>query len=78
MKSEAMVESFQDESWIQDFETDSSIAIRQIIIASLISFQIIWTHHLNLKLFNFIGILQVLKFEFLKFRILEILNLSLP
>ena len=31
-------------------------------------------NHLNLKLCILIGILQVLKFEFLKFRILEILN----
>ena len=31
-------------------------------------------NHLNMKLFIFIGILQVLKFDFLKFRILEILN----
>ena len=52
--------------------------IRQTIIASLISFQIIYTpitcNHLNLKFFIFVGILQVLKFGFLKFRILEILN----
>ena len=31
-------------------------------------------NHLKLKLFTFVGILQVLKFVFLKFRILEILN----
>ena len=31
-------------------------------------------NHLNMKLFIFIGILQVIKFEFLKFRISEILN----
>ena len=31
-------------------------------------------NHLNMKLFIFVGILQVLKFEVLKFRILEILN----
>ena len=30
--------------------------------------------HLNLKLLIFIGILQVLRFDFQKFRILEILN----
>ena len=30
--------------------------------------------HLNLKLLNFLGKLQVFKLEFLKFRILEILN----
>ena len=32
------------------------------------------TNKLNLKLFIFVGIQQVLKFEFLKFRILEVLN----
>ena len=31
-------------------------------------------NHLNMKLFIFVGILQILKFEFLKFRILEFLN----
>ena len=31
-------------------------------------------NHLNLKLFIFVGILLVLKFEFLKFRIWEMLN----
>ena len=31
-------------------------------------------NHLNLKLLVFVGILPVLKFEFLKFRILETLN----
>ena len=39
-----MGESFQDESWIQDFEADfpaSKPWIKVIIIASLISFQII-------------------------------------
>ena len=30
--------------------------------------------HLNLKLLIFVGILQVLRFDFKKFRILEILN----
>ena len=30
--------------------------------------------HLNMKLLIFIGILQVLRFDFQKFRILEILN----
>ena len=39
-------------------------------MASLISLQ----NHFNFKLSIFIDILQVLKFEFLKFRILEILN----
>ena len=38
-------------------------------MVSLISFQIIFS-----QLIIFVGILQVLKFEFLKFRILEILN----
>ena len=31
-------------------------------------------NYLNMKLFIFIGIRQVIKFEFLKFRILEIVN----
>ena len=31
-------------------------------------------NHLNLKLLIFVGTLQVLNFEFLKFRILKILN----
>ena len=49
--------------------------IRQISIDSLISYQDLNTiNHLNLKLFIFVGILQVLKFDFLKFRILETLN----
>ena len=32
------------------------------------------TDHLNLKLLIFVGILQVLRYDFKKFRILEILN----
>ena len=32
------------------------------------------TDHLNLKLLIFVGILQVLRFDFKKFRILEIFN----
>ena len=32
------------------------------------------TYHLNFKSLVFVGTLQVLKFEFLKFTILEILN----
>ena len=50
----------------------------QIIIASLISdefsYNLITIKHLNLKLFICVGIPQVLKFEFRKFRILKILN----
>ena len=34
-------------------------------------------HHFNLKCFVFVGFLQVLNFKFLKFRILEILNIYL-
>ena len=41
----------------------------------MISFEIILTH-LNLKLFIFVGILQVLKFEIQKSRILKILNFN--
>ena len=45
--------------------------IKEIIIASLISFQV---NLFNFKLPIFVAILQILKFEFQKFRILEILN----
>ena len=34
-------------------------------------------HHLNLKLLIFIGILQVLRYEFQKFRILVQVNLAI-
>ena len=49
---------------------------KEILIASLISFSdyLNTNNHFNFKLSIFVGILQVLKFEFLKFRILEILN----
>ena len=47
--------------------------IREIIITSLDEFSdyLNTVNHLNMKLFIFVGILQVSKFEFLKFRILE-------
>ena len=46
------------------------------MIASLIIFSdyLNTIYHFNLELFMFVGFLQVLKFEFLKFRILEISN----
>ena len=45
-------------------------------MASLISFQfnLKTIDHLNLKLLILVGILHVLRFDFQKFRILEILN----
>ena len=48
--------------------------IEEIIIASLISFKIYLNtiNHFNFKFSIFVAILQVLKFEFQKFRILEI------
>ena len=67
-----MGESFQDYSWIQDFEYGKSAPkswISQFIQKTI--------DHLNLILFIFIGILQVLRFDFQKFRIFEILNFSL-
>ena len=48
--------------------------IKEIIIASSISFQINTINHFNFKLSIFVAILQILKFEYQKFRILEILN----
>ena len=52
--------------------------IKEIIIASQISFQIFsfnnTINHFYLKLSIFVAILQVLKFEFQKLRILEIMN----
>ena len=40
----------------------------------LISVYLKTTDHLNLEVLIFVGILQVLRFDFQKFRILEILN----
>ena len=47
--------------------------IKEIII-DLFSDYLNTINHFNFKLSIFVCILQVLKFEFLKFRILEILN----
>ena len=54
----------------------SKSLIRQILMASLILIlsYLKTIDHLNMKLLIFIGILQVLRFDFQKFRILEILN----
>ena len=58
-----MGESFQDYSWIQDnsFSDIFSVCLRTF-------------DHLNLNCEYLLGILQILRFEFWKFRILEILN----
>ena len=42
--------------------------------SDLFSVHIYAMDHLNLKLLKFVGIQQVLRFEFQKFRIFEILN----
>ena len=49
-------------------------------MAYFIGFQFIQKtiDHLNLKLLIFIGIVQVLRFDFQKFRNLEILNFHAP
>ena len=54
-----MGESFQDYSWIQDFEAD---------------FPTFCWKSVSKKCEYLVGILQVLRLEFWKFRILEILN----
>ena len=77
-----MGESFQDCSWIQDFEADFSqkVSLKILNLADSNSFLDLFSVYLkmidclNLKLSIFIGILQVLRYDFQKFRILEILN----
>ena len=78
-----MDESFQDYSWIQDFEADfpKKVSLKMLNQADnnsffwyIITVYLKTINHLNLKYDYLEGILQVLKFEFLKFRILEILN----
>ena len=77
-----MGESFQEYSWIQDFEADFPLKVSLKILNKadscgffdLISVYLKTIDHLNFKLLIFIGILQVLRFDFQKFRILEILN----
>ena len=64
-----MGESFQDYSWIHDFEADFPSSFFDLFLVYLKTID-----HLNLKLWIFVGILQVLGFDFKKFRILEILN----
>ena len=63
-----MIETKQNKGIRFNFEWER---IKEIILASLISFQIIYTQLIILTL-NYP--LQALKFEFQKFRILEILN----
>ena len=77
-----MGESFQDYFGIQDFEADFLWKVSLKILNKadshgffdFISVYLKTIAHLNLKLLIFIGILQVLRFNFQKFRILEILN----
>ena len=77
-----MDESFQDYSGIQDFEADfpqkDSPKILNLATSNdflgLISVYLKTIDHLNLKLLIFADILQVLSFDFQKFRILEISN----
>ena len=79
-----MGKSFQDYmySWIQDFEVDfpQKVGLKMLSFADYNSFSwFIFTlskDNWKFKCENvkFVGILQVLIFEFLKFRILEILN----
>ena len=75
-----MGESFQDDSFIQEFEADfpQKVSLKILNYAytyglfHLISVYIKTIDHLNLTLLIFIGILQVLRFGFQKFRILGI------
>ena len=75
-----MGESFQDHSWIQDFEADflQKVGLKILNWADnygffdFISVYLKTIDHLNLKLLIFIGILQVLRFDFQNIRILEI------
>ena len=77
-----MGESFQDCSWIQDFEADFpqkvSLKIQNCTDSNsffdLFSVYLQTIERLNLKLFIFIGMLQVLRYDFQKFRILEMLK----
>ena len=72
-----MGESFQDYSWIQDFEADFPLKVSLKILNQadfygffdLISVYLKTIDHLNLKLLIFVGILKVLRFDFQKFRI---------
>ena len=66
-----MGESFQD--FEADFPQKVSLKI-QIFSDSNSFFDLFSIDRLNLKLFIFIGILQVLRYGFQKFRALEILN----
>ena len=71
-------ENFQDCSWIQDFEAHFSqkvsLKILNMADSDLFSVYLKMIDCLNLKLSIFIGILQVLRCDIQKFRILEILN----
>ena len=74
-----MDERFQDYSWIQDFEADfpKKVSLKILNIADSNSFFDLFAvylktiDHLNLKLLIFLGIVQVLRFDCKKIRILE-------
>ena len=77
-----MGESFQDYSWIHDFDADFPQKVSPKIVNysdsnghfGFTSVDLKTIDHLNLKWFIFFGKLQVLRFDFQKFRILEMLN----
>ena len=77
-----MGENFQDCSWIQDFEADFlwKVSLKILNFADFYGILGVFSVYLktidsvNFKLLIFIGILQVLRYDFQKFRILEILN----
>ena len=74
-----MGKKFQDYSGIQGFVAEFRNSASKFLIIScgvfdLISVYLRTIDHLNLKLLIFLGILQVLRFDFQKLRILEILN----
>ena len=71
-----MGERFQDYSWLQDFEADfpKKVTLKILNKADSNSFFDLFSvylktiDHLNLKLLIFVCLLQVLKFDFKKFR----------
>ena len=78
-----MGESFQDYSWIQDFEADfpQKVSLKMLNKGDYNRFSYSYTvclkttGHLNLKLWIFSGHTASLKIGVSKFRILEILNI---
>ena len=78
-------ESFQDYSWIQDFEADilRKVSLKMLNYGDHNSFSDLFSvflrifDHLTWNCEYLMGMLQVLRLEFGKFRILEILNFHL-